>query len=237
MTIKSIIQKTALAAFIFLLSIPVFCRDIVLTGSMAFGGMFMTGISDLKSDLKDAGYPSLLDNAVYSGGLISFGIGKFTLYSSVYSFEMDPRSNDNYDISLYGYHSTIEFSYDIFEYKGLAVYPKAGIGFGKLNLQICRNESASFDDIITNPDRGTQLRTGSFLVQGGIGVEYFYKMFDRSGPVAGAEATYVQDVFPHDWIEFMDGRMGTGDTEVKGGPDASVSGFQYYLTLGWRVLL
>jgi hypothetical protein len=196
-------------------------------------GFFLVGaqgmdIGNLNTRLRTNGYQTYPGTFLSLGGS-GYGIrGRFLFGAEGVGVIGGNKSatigTDLFKTSLNGGYGLFKIGYIVFRQGGLIVYPALGIGGGGLNLGINRQETVSFDSVLQDPRRSTNLGTGFFLIDLGVGADNLIilrHMGNREGGFAfGLRAGYL----------FAPFRAGWGD--ALNGPDVGIQGAYIRLALG-----
>jgi hypothetical protein len=192
-----------------------------------FRGYFMFGgsnldIKSLNKKLESKGYSKFSDN------FVSFGGGCFHRKDSrwmiggeghfLFVEEQDATiASGNYKTSLSAAYGFFNLGYLAILKGGLNVYPVFGIGGGGMWLKIAED---SFDKILENPNQGSELSTGVFLLNLALGTDYLLKLKEdekgESGLVLGVRVGYTYAPFKEDWE--------TSGIQIAGGPELGITG-------------
>jgi len=107
-------------------------------------------------------------------------------------------------------------------------YTLLGVGAGGMNLKTTERALPSFDDVLAEPRRGSDLAVGNLLVQFGAGAEYIQRLSPDAergrGLALGVRAGYVLAPWKSEW--------NLGGSEVPGGPSLGLDGFYLRFSLG-----
>ncbi|MBN1550856.1 hypothetical protein JW979_05290, partial [bacterium] len=135
-------------------------------------------IANLNTKLKSKGYTTLPKNYFCVGGGGHSIINKrWIIGGEAYSLLGNDVTGGNFKGSTYIFQGFANFGYIVFSTKALSVYPLLGLGGGTIKLTFSeKNASYSFDDILTDPKRGTTLTAGGFLINLALGVDYYLKL-------------------------------------------------------------
>ncbi|NOZ61632.1 MAG: hypothetical protein GXO74_08105 [Calditrichaeota bacterium] len=187
-------------------------------------GMSKLDIGDLNSRLAAKGYPEFSDNFLSMGGgghtfrdkLVIGGEG-FGLTASEEKFSL---GNTAYKANLAVGYGFFDIGYMLFSSKKVNIFPMLGIGGGGASITIIQSGTASFDDVLSNPKRNTELSKGAFLLNLSLNAEYFITFKESKegvgGLLLGVQAGYTIAPFTSDWK--------IDEYDVTGGPDFNFSG-------------
>lgn len=206
-------------------------------GYFLFGsGKFEVG--DLSLALEDKGYSSVSRSPLngLADSFISFGLGSHGVVNGVLiGWELNgltsretTTSTGSYRTALTGGYGFFNVGYLTYSMNGLDIYPMLGIGGGGLSLKLAARRTLSFDQILADPEQSVELKTGGFLLNPALGLDYMLSLSSaekrEGGVVLGLRVGYVLAPLKGAWR--MDG------ADVVGGPQASVAGPYVHLVVG-----
>lgn len=194
--------------------------------------------ADLNAVLERAGYSVVTRSPLndMSDSYISFGLGSHGVVNGVLiGWELNgltSRETTNaagsYRVTLGGGYGFVNVGYMAYSMEGLDIYPMIGIGAGGARLKMVSRRTLSFGQVVADPDQGTELSTGGFLLNPALGLDYMLSLSGdekrESGVVFGLRLGYVLSPLTGAWK--MD------QTDVAGGPQASPAGPYLRLTVG-----
>ncbi len=201
-------------------------------------GYFMIGgnsldMDELNSRLKDNGYAEFSDSPISLGGG-GHGIVRERIVIGGEGHALLGRAEQS-TIGGVDYGTKFSAGYGFFDVGvlamrtgGLDVYPLLGLGGGGVSLDITQSEIGSFDELLQDPNRSTNLSTWCFLINLGLGIDYLAVLGEsergEGGIVIGLRSGYILAPFHGDW-HFK------GET-LPGGPDPGLTGAYIRLTIG-----
>ncbi len=203
------------------------------TGEHGCRGFFMFGariidLENLSSALERKGYGKFSDKFISLGGggcgiigkLIVGGEGHGIIEKSVY--------NGDFKTSIRGGYGLFDIGYQIYSKNYMNIYPMIGIGGGGINLRIVERKDQSFDEIIENPRRGSELATDGFLLNFSFTIDNLMKIKEgrrcECGLAYGIRIGYLLAPFKTDWKIY--------GMEVNNGPRASFQGPYVVILIG-----
>ena len=197
-------------------------------------GTGMLNLSNLNSMLKSNGYPALSENLFMAGGGGHGVINRLIIGGEGYSLLGDDVVYNGMKQSVYASCGFFDIGYIALSYKGLNMYPLVGIGGGEMIYSIKEDiSSVSFAEILDDPQRSVELKTGGFLLNLGGGINYILSLRRdnpvRGGFLLGVRAGYTLTPFRGDWL--MD------EIEVSGSPKTGINGPFISITIGGGVLV
>jgi hypothetical protein len=202
-------------------------------------GVRALDVSDLNSILDRNGYPTFQRHVLAFGGggyllreRILFGAEGYGLTS-----QREDRSDGEFSTRLTGGFGTLNVGYLASHSERLSVYPMLGVGGAGIQLAIDERSAPTFDEILQNPGRGSDLATASLVVTMSLGADYLLSprrgLRRRgagrvSGLVAGFRAGYSASLASGEWMQH--------DAGAAAGPEIGINGFFVTFTLGGRSL-
>ncbi len=202
-------------------------------------GYLMTGysafnVSSVNVELGNYGYPEL------TGGSFSFGGGGHFVYRNWmlggegHGLSNSDASDGEYELNLKGGYGFFNAGYIIYHDRTLNLYPLVGIGGGGATVSVTRkaNIPVTFDDLLSDPARQSQITNGGFLMNFSIGADFFVfaeKTEDATGGwLIGLKAGYVLQLNDSSWN--FEGQA------IQGSPAGCISGPYVRLTIGGGAL-
>lgn len=196
-------------------------------GDRPFVGFFSVGASvtdlgALDDQLEAAGYPTFGSETLTLGAGGYVPVGRFMIGAEGTGVIAPSRGFEGRDLSARGGYGLLTLGYQLTPERRLDVFPMAGIGGGALNLEIGSEPVDDFDEVLSDPDRGTSATRLSLTVSVGVGTEYPLRS-DDEGPRLGLRAGYLFAPLSSDWT--------IDERSVGGGPDATLGGPFVRLTI------
>ncbi|MSR82913.1 MAG: hypothetical protein EXS58_08300 [Candidatus Latescibacteria bacterium] len=199
-------------------------------------GQMDTG--ELNTILGKAGYSVLTRSPLndMSNSYISFGLGTHGVINGVLiGWELNgltSRETTNaastYRVTLGGGYGFVNVGYLAYSMEGLDIYPMIGIGGGGVHLRMASRRTLSFPQVVASPDQAVDLNTGGFLLNPSLGLDYMLSLSGdekrENGVIFGLRLGYV--------LSPLTGAWKVDQTDVAGGPQASVAGPYVRLTVG-----
>jgi hypothetical protein len=122
----------------------------------------------------------------------------------------------------------------------LRIYPILGIGMGFLDLQFTqRNNILDFDSFLKNPGRQGQISAFTLLLNAGLGLDYFFHIFEEWGFRLGIRGGWLWAPLSSNFWQvsnlFNDNNNNSNNNSlvVPGGPNIGLTGPYAYITLGF----
>ena len=198
------------------------------SGGFMFGLNWLN-LTELSTKLEAKGFEPLKGNLFSTGGG-GYGIirEKILLGGEGHGFQQDVFS-DSLKASVGAGYGVFNIGYVVFSEKGFRLFPMIGLGGGSVNLKIVeRGVTPTFDEILDNPGRETNISTSGILLQFAVGMDYFLKLGEDEkgggGLLFGVRVGYIYTPMKADWkMEDMD---------VLGGPDVRVTGPYVHFIIG-----
>ncbi len=198
---------------------------------------FIFGINRVKLNqfnrvLNDTGYPKFSDSLTSIGGA-GWGMEKrLVLGGEGYYLKGQERNIEGYTLSLAGGAGFFNIGYLLFSGSHLNLYPVVGIGGGRLSFDITGEQTETFDNILHDPGKSVSLKTGGFLLNFSLTVDYLVPVFEgidelgeETGLAVGLRVGYVFDPTPGDWTA-------NKIANITGGPELGITGPYIQLLLG-----
>lgn len=195
------------------------------SGFLAVGTQF-ADLGSLNDQLEDAGYPT------FSSEVFSIGIGgrgaignQWFVGAGVTGMFIPSQGFEGRDVSLGGARLMPTLGYTFRPTERLRVYPEVGIGVEAALLDIgASGQTASFEGVLSSPDRSATLARGSLVTRIGAGADY--KLTGPDGQARlGLQAGYALPALSGDWEL-------SGGSTLSGGPDSTLGGFYLRLLVG-----
>ena len=194
------------------------------TGAMGYSifGNSMIDIDNLNARLESNGYTKLSESYFCVGGGGHSIINKrWIIGGEAYSLLGEDITSAGFKGSTYTFQGFANIGYIILAKKGISVYPLLGLGGGAMTLTLSEKAAAySFDDVLTDPRRGTTLTAGGFLINLALGMDYYLKLGENAegngGFLFGVRAGYILAPSKSGWAMF--------DNELSGAPEISMTG-------------
>jgi len=196
-------------------------------GYFMFGGSTID-IDKLNSRLASKGYPKFSDNFISIGGGGHGIINRIIIGGEGHGLISDELSSGNYKTFLTAGYGFFDLGYIVFSTGALNIYPILGFGGGGMSLEILRRDSPTFDEVLDNPGRNTELSTGGFLLNVALGADYLLVLGKDEkglgGIVVGIRVGYTYSPIKGDWD--LDGN------DISGGPKVGITGPYIRLMFG-----
>jgi hypothetical protein len=200
----------------------------------ARGGVFYFIVGSASPDmdalnkrLETAGYSKLSRN------FTTYGLGghaivdKWVIGGELVGFPETSASNATYATKLSGGYLLVNLGYEVYKKPSLRVYPQVGLGSGSLTLTVNDNSTATFDQTLASPPRGTSMHVNSMILNLALAADGIISP-PASGKggffVFGFRAGYLITLFQDDW------RNSQG--AIAGGPSGGFTGPYVEIVLG-----
>lgn len=197
------------------------------------GGYFMVGssvidIKELNSRLEAKQYSKLSDKFVSFGGGGHAIMGRLIIGGEGHGLIGKGTATGDYKVSFNAGCGFFDLGYIVYSRRGLSLYPFLGIGGGGMSLKIVDRQTPTFDEALENPRRGTELASGSMLLNLSIGADYLFNLGGEQdaegGLLLGIRAGYTFAPIKGEWK--------TDESTVSGGPEVGVEGPYLRLAIG-----
>jgi hypothetical protein len=188
-------------------------------------------LDELNASLVAHGYPNLSDGFVTLalGGWGSHGPVVLGLEGAGYIEDEEDILNGARRAALTGGYGLFRFGYSVRAMDDIDVVPLIGIGGGAMRLALTEHSAPTFDEVLDDPGRSSQLTTGMFLLDASLAVHYrFTDRGDGRGFLVGLQGGYLWAPTDASW-KLEDAN------DVAGGPELRVQGPYVRLQLGgWK---
>lgn len=185
-------------------------------------------------DAAGPGYPAQPGSELAVGGGALFFARRLVLGLEGLLLSSAQRVGPAYTTTISGASGVIQVGFALVDSRSLALYPLVGFGAGAFTWKARQNSApAGFDEVVLNPALGVSLLNASFLLQGGLGADYWLS-FDRTGQgtgalVIGLRLGYSYSPYGRNW----EVEMGQGSQELAGAPRFGMTGPFLRLVVGW----
>jgi hypothetical protein len=199
-------------------------------------GYMMLDVDGLNGTLAGAGYPQLDESFVTLGGG-GFGMkGPFLIGGEGHAVigSTETTVGGATQLGLGGGYGLFRVGYLAYSYEDLDVFPMLGVGGGGVSLTLVDRSAPTFDDVLADPERSSNLSTGSFLLDASLAAFYRFSFTDPpsadeddgpGGLLLGLQAGYTFAPGDSSW------NLDTINN-VAGGPDMKIQGFYVRLAIG-----
>lgn len=159
-----------------------------MSGYGQFGWQQLS-LTSLNSSMSDAGYSSLSTD-YFTGG----GGGHLSLERVVLGLDGDVAWNVAKQNTLAGntYKSWIMavrlsgiIGYLVYTREHLDIFPYLGVGYSQMNLTIQNTQEESFNNFLTNPQRGAWLNSSSFVLTTGVQLMFRVPLISFGNAIGG----------------------------------------------------
>jgi hypothetical protein len=198
-------------------------------GGFMFGGQ-LTDISKLNDRLVSTNYTKFQDKFYTLGGGGYGIINNFIIGGEGHG--LMARNGDNttrtHRTTLQGGGGAFNLGYIIFSRNNYWLYPYFGIGGETMTLSIRSRENPPFDDVLTDPNRSSTLKTSGLALTAGLGWDYLFNIGGNErnfgGLGVGFRIGYTYTPFNEGW------QLNCSD--IGSGPDISITGPFVRMTIG-----
>lgn len=195
-------------------------------------GYFMVGssvidIEELNSRLEAKQYSKLSDKFMSFGGGGHAIMGRLIIGGEGHGLIGKETTTGEYKVSLNAGCGFFDLGYMVYSSRGLSLYPLLGIGGGGMSLKIADRQTPTFDEVLENPKRGTELVSGCFLLNLSFGADYLFNLGEGQGEgglLLGIRAGYTFALVKGEWK--------IDEATVAGGPEVGVEGPYLRLAVG-----
>jgi hypothetical protein len=155
-------------------------------GYMLIGGVGLD-LDGLNRSLGAQGFGEIGGEMFSMGGGGHIMFGRWIVGAE--GFGLFPRESDtsggDWVARLSGGGGLVNLGYAAIRAGGTSIYPMVGVGAGALTLQMTHQSSPTFDEVVSQPGRGSTLTRGVMLVQPAIGLDHFIPVAAVDGMLAG----------------------------------------------------
>jgi hypothetical protein len=195
---------------------------------MVGGGAF--DLDGLNGALAGGGFDEVSGNTVSVGGGGHVVLGRWIVGGE--GFGLMPRESDtsagDWRARVSGGGGVVNLGYSVLRKGGTSVYPLIGVGAGALTVEMSERSTPTFDQVISNPARGSTVTQVTMLVQPAVGIDHFVPVGTTDGLVAGfvvgVRAGYTFAPMTSDW--YLD------TMRLPGGPKQGMEGAFVRVTIG-----
>ena len=202
------------------------------------GGYFMIGwsaleLDDLNASLAAHGYPTFDESFLSLGGAGHFSVGRLVIGGQGHAYLSETKdaslTTGLYRTELTGGVGFFDLGYQVVRADRVRATLLVGLGGGELNLKTVDLSGPTFEDVLTDPGRSSELSTAGFLIDLGLSVGVLagrvYHHGTQSGPLLGLRAGYILAPVKDDWQ--------LGDRDIAGGPRMGMEGAYVRALLGF----
>lgn len=202
------------------------------------GGYFMIGwsgldLGDLNAALVSLGYPKFDESFLSLGGAGHFTVGRLVIGGQGHAYLSESRDAalpaGNYRTELSGGVGFFDLGYQFVRCSRAHAAILVGLGGGQLSLKMNDLGGPAFEDVLTDPGRGSELTTASFLIDLGVSLDMLAGCVNRrgacGGPLLGVRAGYILAPVKGDWQ--------LDDRDIAGGPRFGMEGAYVRAMLGF----
>jgi len=198
-------------------------------GYMLIGGVSLD-MDGLNSSLGAQGFGNL------EGEMLSIGGGGHVLFGrwllGAEGFGLFPREAENnagdWRARVSGGGGVVNVGYAVVRTEQTSIYPMLGLGGGGLTLELNETGTPTFDEVLTDPRRGSTLNRVLMIVQPAVGLDHFIPAGEVDGMLAGAlvglRIGYTFTPFTSDW--YLD------TARLAGSPDQGMEGAFIRVVIG-----
>lgn len=183
-------------------------------------GVQTVDVDELNGRLDARGLPTFDDRPVTLGVGLDQQSGPWLLGAEAVMMLAEEETADGFERSLDGRFALIEAGYVVPLGGGIRVYPLAGVGLSDLDFTTSREGSVPFDGLLEGPGPGSEVTTGGFVLQPGVGVDLV-----SGGVTVGVRGGWMFSPGEAEWE--------ASDVTVEGGPDAGIEGMFLRASIGF----
>ena len=144
----------------------------------------------------------------FPGSSWSFGTGTRNINGRIMMGSEGNFTLDNKNFNGNGFNSYLSSTFNmilnagyvVYSTENIKIYPFAGAGIGRVNMDIIKNEKTpTFNEILAKPERGVPVSNTSAVVQVGVAADYLVPIGksvpQKGGIIIGLKAGYVFSVY------------------------------------------
>jgi hypothetical protein len=185
-------------------------------------------VSKLDASFTGNGYKIFSDQFFSLGGL-GYSVRKnLILGGEGYALWGQKVNSKGYNITAGGGYGLFNIGLVIHHKNDCNLYPFLGVGGGALSVKIMEAGVPSFEEVLANPKRGSQLSVGGFMLSIGFGMDKIIKKKKRrngeGGMALGMRVGYNFTPVTGDWV--FDEEL------ISGGPSLGIKGPYVRLLIG-----
>lgn len=191
-------------------------------------GRSVLDLDDLNATLEDAGYANVDDSFISFGGAGYGIVGRVIVGGEGQALAGDDATSGSYVTSIEAGYGLFDLGYLLVSSGGLNLYPMIGVGAGGMSLRIRERGEPSFDEVLADPRRGSELSNWGLLVSLDLGADYLVVLGEDNegagGIALGVRVGYTFAPYTSEWS--------LEDTEIPEGPDVGITGPHVRLMIG-----
>ena len=220
---------------VFMISADVYGQDSCLTKKHWQGcGYFILGGSNfdfgtLNSRLQTSGYSKVPDDFLSFGGGGHIFKNRWIIGGEGHGFLPRESENSTYRITVKGGYGFLNLGYFLHQTAHLSLYPMIGFGGGGIRLKIEEKSNPSFNDVLDDPGRNSEISMLSLLLNFSLGMDYQSKINKEekhsSVWIAGFRIGYILDLEQGKWM--------MGRKSLSGAPAITITGPYARLLIGF----
>ncbi len=130
-------------------------------------------ISALNTAFSNNNLPQISDNILAFGGGGHGYINKIIIGGEGFSYELADKNNGIYTTQVRGDYGFFNVGYLVYNHKSLMLAPMLGIGGHTFVIDINDNTIENFNQLLSNPKKGTRLKNEQFLLDIGLKADLF----------------------------------------------------------------
>ncbi len=169
-------------------------------GSGYFGFRLMNqDFSTLNAAFASNNLPQISDNILAFGGGGHGYINKLIIGGEGFSYELADKNNGTYTTQVRGDYGFFSLGYLVYNTKNLMLAPMLGIGAHTIVIDINDNTIENFNQLLSNPKKGTRLKNEQFLFDLGFKADLF--LTERKFFAIGLKTGYMFAPIESEWTD------------------------------------
>lgn len=169
-------------------------------GSGYFGFRLMKqNFSTLNAAFASNNLPQISENVLaFSAGGHGY-INKLIIGGEGMSYELADKNNGTYTTQVRGDYGFVNVGYLVYNKKNLMLAPMLGFGSHTMIIDINDNTIENFNQLLSNPKKGTRLKNDQFLLDFGVKADLF--LTERKFFAIGLKAGYMFAPVESEWTD------------------------------------
>ncbi len=169
-------------------------------GSGYFGFRLMKqNFSNLNAAFASNNLPQISENVLAFGGGGHGYINKIIIGGEGFSYELADKNNGTYTTQVRGDYGFFSLGYLVYNKKNIMLAPMLGIGAHTMVIDINDNTIENFNQLLSNPKKGTRLKNEQFLFDFGLKADLF--LTERKFFAIGLKTGYMFAPIESEWTD------------------------------------
>lgn len=155
--------------------------------------------SNLNAAFASNNLPQISENILAFGGGGHGYINKLIIGGEVFSYELADKNNGTYTTQVRGDYGFFNLGYLLYNKKNIMLAPMLGIGSHTMVIDINDNTIENFNQLLSNPKKGTRLKNEQFLFDLGLKADLY--LTERKFFYIGLKAGYMFAPIESEWTD------------------------------------